>query len=1201
MIKNNCDSCGCPLPDNFKPGYLILEFSIDNLAKLLEGEFDEVKCKTCDNPLGIRPSIVVVFTEPSEVLVVFGSQIDIEQEEYRLNFLAELKDNSGSNPTEIADLDDLRKSIIKRTKSRILQINPFLIAAAKNNLDEYIGQHWRALTPNVFAALYLCQITTIPGVELGIGTTTPELFSSEAATKHLLELITKIQIQSWIALCFDRNNQSNTLEEDLRRFIDPGIIFPNSTEKFFEVIDLLETNSELELDPGTRFCLEAVRASLCSVLQKENTHASDWAELFFSLELAYELACLREDDLLAPQLKGLIISEKRAQKTVSFRGAWDAVARRVQKYSTSILNETNNFEPELLSLDKIATKAGYSNLLNRFTDEGIYFQAPTKVEIDKYKEFLQYILDSFKKTIPSNELIHYLLGEARKIARLLVQQNRIEDLEDLSDEIITMIGDNQPYETQAFVEAWLGSFLKQLGSAKRFIKRIGKEPRDWEQNLSIEARVYLWTERSNALRLLGEFEEALKIAQDIVQLISDTDVIGRRDKHVAQRNVAILLRETGSPDSALDILYQLKTDIQDNEEQKIDVLESLITTLGDLGKIDNAIQHCDEALKLAVGPKAYKKYKMLANKATLLNLEKRYQEASEILLQIKTDNTSLESNSILPEASAWITILSNEPTIASKEQEKIQEVFKNLVEFSNITEQQGNILAYLNTLRLVAIFNKVINSSQVVEYYQKVYSEYQKYGQVQSSETLVLLASFAYEKQQIETARQYLAELPEAISAKFGGILDIAQAVEGTHELEWAFNQLTYVVLNLFEQKLGVTWEDIRLVAELRRDAIGRSKVLRQKNLQFFDHSIFERVVSNKALKQFAQKMGNAAVIEWIHDSQNIGCFLTQIKDKGEISSRWLTNPEIDLPKLAEKIRNKLKNWYIGRPGDPFDVQEWQILKKWLLQQLSLYLSDEDHVVFIEHEDYVGLPWHVAIAYNWTSSYASSWTSLVEISNQSKSKNFSKLGVLQVPRFKESQEIIDAFEESVSRTKNLAIKHNYQTIIPNTYSGDRNSFHEMMEQADIVKILCHGFVDTDGEIALMIAHNGSLPLADSVSSGSPTGRLHRLSWRDCQQLSKTPFIVFSAACSSGTTKIAGLGERMGFFNALRNNTQTLIAPQWDVYASEVIPILDALFEQYLDNQQGLATTLREVCIMAEKNANIPHWLAWSLAIEGDWR
>lgn len=1201
MIKNNCDSCGYPLPDNFKPGYLILEFNIGNLAKLLEGELDEVKCNTCDNPLGIRPSIVVVFTEPSEVLVVFGSQIDIEQEEYRLNFLAELKDNSGINPTEITDLDDLRKSIIKRTKSRILQINPFLIAAAQDNLVEYIGQHWRALTPNVFAALYLCQITTIPGVELGIGTTTQESFSPEAVRKQLLELITEIQVQSWITLCFDCNNQNKTLEEDLRRFIDPGVIFPNSAEKFFKIINLLETDSELELAPDTYFCLEAVRASLCNVLQKENTHASEWAELFFSLESAYELACLEKDDLLASQFEALMISEKRAQETVTFRGAWDAVARRFQKYWTSISNETNNFEADFQLLDRISTKAGYPYLVNRFVKEGIYFQFSTKVEINQYKELLQYIFDSFAEKTPYDEFIHNVLGESRRFAQILVKQNRIEDLEELSDEIITLVGDNQPYETQAFVEAWLGDFLKQLGSPKRFIQRIGKEPRDWEQNLSIKARVYLWTERSNALRLLGEYKKALQIAQDIVQLISNTDVIDRRNKHVAQLNVAILLRETGSPDAALDILHQLKTDIQDNEELKIGILESLITTLGNLGQIDNAIQHCDEALKLAVGPKAHKLSRIQASKATLLNVKNRYKEASQILLQIKTDNTSLESNSILPEASAWVTILSNESTIAIKEQEKIQEVFKNLVEFSNITEQQGNILAYLNTLRLVAIFNEVINSSQVFEYYQKVYSEYQKYDQVQSSETLVLLARFAYEKQQIETARQYLAELPEAISAKFGGILDLSQAVEGTRQLQWAFNRLTYVVLNLFEQKLGVTWEDIRLVAELRRDAIGRSKVLRQKNLQFFDHSIFERVVSNKALKQFAQKMGNVAVIEWIHDSQNIGCFLTQIKDNGEISSRWLTNPEIDLPKLAEKIRNKLKNWYIGRPGDPFDVQEWQILEKWLLQQLSLYLSDEEHVVFIEHEDYVGLPWHVAIAYNWTSSYASSWTSLVEISNQSKSKNFSKLGVLQVPRFKESQEIIDAFEESVSRTKNLAIKHNYQTIIPNTYSGDRNSFHEMMEQADIVKILCHGFVDTDGEIALMIAHNGSLPLADSVSSGSPTGRLHRLSWRDCQQLSKTPSIVFSAACSSGTTKIAGLGERMGFFNALRNNTQTLIAPQWDVYASAVIPILDDLFEQYLDNKQGLATTLREVCIMAEKNANIPHWLAWSLAIEGDWR
>jgi hypothetical protein len=108
-----------------------------------------------------------------------------------------------------------------------------------------------------------------------------------------------------------------------------------------------------------------------------------------------------------------------------------------------------------------------------------------------------------------------------------------------------------------------------------------------------------------------------------------------------------------------------------------------------------------------------------------------------------------------------------------------------------------------------------------------------------------------------------------------------------------------------------------------------------------------------------------------------------------------------------------------------------------------------------------------------------------------------------------------------------------------------------------------------------------------------------VSWRDVQRLEKTPGIVFSAACSSGWIRIAGLGEQLGLFGALRRRgTRSLVAPRWDIVASEVTPIIDQALAATVRGEP-VGAALKRACTDAEEH--MPQWLAWSLALEGDWR
>jgi hypothetical protein len=133
----------------------------------------------------------------------------------------------------------------------------------------------------------------------------------------------------------------------------------------------------------------------------------------------------------------------------------------------------------------------------------------------------------------------------------------------------------------------------------------------------------------------------------------------------------------------------------------------------------------------------------------------------------------------------------------------------------------------------------------------------------------------------------------------------------------------------------------------------------------------------------------------------------------------------------------------------------------------------------------------------------------------------------------------------------------------------------------------------------MVSGGGKLPVAAAVAAGLARGKHHRFSWRDVEQLKTAPTVIFSAACSTGVSHLAGIGERLGLMAGLRRaGTRSLVAPHWDIVPDIVLPILDDALERYW-NSGGLAQSVRAACQNAP--AETPTWLKWAIATEGDWR
>jgi hypothetical protein len=355
-------------------------------------------------------------------------------------------------------------------------------------------------------------------------------------------------------------------------------------------------------------------------------------------------------------------------------------------------------------------------------------------------------------------------------------------------------------------------------------------------------------------------------------------------------------------------------------------------------------------------------------------------------------------------------------------------------------------------------------------------------------------------------------------------------------------------------------------------------------------------------VKQLAPDRACLAVLEHVDAGKRVARLLTCIFPTGEISSYYLPSSVIDEPRLAVRLRNRLRNWLPSRPGDPFDLVEWKEFEEWLQASLKTHLPEDSHIVSIEHENSFGIPWHVAVGRSWTSSYAPDWNSVLTFGEESANEDATpnNVGIVMVPRFRERQEVLAGLRRSARHAQEFAEALGIRCFAALESECDAAALITVLGQAEILKLLCHGFVETSGEVALMLAYNGNLPLADSVAAGTLQGKRHRLSWRDLQQLAKAPRVVFSAACSSGASRLAGLREQLGLFNVFRQaGTRSMIAPRWDIVAEEVLPLLDEIFERNLQSPLALARTLRSVSLSAE--TKMPHWLAWSLALEGAWK
>jgi len=1179
MEEGFCPYCGAKQQALSGPGlrYMITETSVKLMNALFGGMLDNTKCESCNRFLDVQPTVIALLSEPLQAKYVPGTRLrTVPNPDQFLIDISKEYEELGASCEILPSLEALRSAITEKLKSRLIPFPTLAQANLNGTLESYISHHWQQLTSAFFAAVRIALTGKVPGLSIGVVRQNSEVDTDPVQV--VTSFLAKVQAMSWQALALSwiyDGDHGPTLEEDLESFIAPEAILPGSIDILFETFDTLQTSqTELYTLLPARFCMEAIRASICRAANCLNPRAGDWAALF----VEHEIISLLLDAATAPSwFKAMTISLQRAQATIGYREAWDALGYRLEMAINEKSYEEANHYQELLQ--KVAQKVGHASIIRDIFDQGLR-------DRDDW-DLGQQLIDSMQALAPEKG-IENTVRVAQKFAASFVRQGRIDDLEKIADAMIELRGNS--FEARAEIDAWFGSCCKMLRLPQRFLERVGDTPHAWEQQLEPAIYLRLWAERSNALRILGRVDDALRLSKEIVE--RSINALNEHDQQVATINYAILLRETGSVDAALDLLKSLTAKAKLDE--RISPLESLVATYAMLRNFREVIHYCDEALNITTGPWVTKASFFRLMKAEALTGLKCYNETVQELEKVQPELLN-DPGLILMAASAWVALVRFAHELVTDEQ--LEYVVKELEDQVGAAKGRGDVPVLIDALRLIADLYE--QTPQAEKYWQLAYEACVQYTRTPDPSILLALAHFAYKRGEAETARAYLFKYPFSFATTMGGVEDISLVAQSSNYLRSQLDELSVTVLS--NPAARATFEDVRLVGELSRDVVGRAQALRREILAHDKHELQPLDFSEQTLTKLAPLIGSLGVIEWIDAGDRIRCLLTCITAKGEITSYWLLTSEVDYAVVAEKLGQRLMNWTIGRPGDPFDVQGWKTLEAWLIEQLSPYLAKGDHVIFIEPKDFAGLPWHVAAAPLWSSSYAASWSSLIALHNRPASSLHTSLGVLCVPRFGESAELLGVLRQSVQRQQTFSEEQGLHLLLAEGTTCDQSAFRKIMEQVDVATLLCHGFIDgEDGEVALMLAHDGSLPLLDSVASASEAGQAHRMSWRECQHLTSAPRVVFSAACSSGISRIRGLGERLGLFGALRNRgTSSLIAPQWDIIGSAVLPILDDAFERYVSTGSSLGQALHTSCSTAQ--ASQPRWLAWSLALEGDWR
>jgi tetratricopeptide (TPR) repeat protein len=1096
------------------------------------------------------------------------------------NGLSELFSVAGLSPFPVwttSDLSMFQKHISDCIKTSA-GLFPYL-GRPDADLDSEIVDVWRGLQGEVQTAVLTCASGAVPGTRLSLADLADQAVSFDDVQEYLkIRASTALsRLPLWLQTL---RGSGVSFEEILFRLVDtcPSLsaIASSVLSVYDEVRGLMEKIDVSDEKIIFDFQFEALQASLCRAAGIKNPREKEWAQAYLGKEFA-RLAELQNSEKFA----SLKLSRTRLAQTISRAAAWDAVSLFHASVLTARKHDIAERSKMTGWLEEVATSMGHDDIVEEIRRRG-------GIVIEREEKTPGEIVDEIVKLAWTGNFPGASIGEILDLGtRSLTWGNDPARLEEVCELLLAHA--KTDIEKRADVLSWYGRRMKELDDPKRALSRIGYEPADWENDLDPLSRIQLWTERSNALRLAGELTKALVIARMVRDVADHLGSV--KNRAVATLNAGILERDCGFLDEAISTLA--KAALLYPEGQRANALKSLGIALAAGGRDAEASEQFEHARQLVGKTSHPAEYvDLVIAEATARSNAGQNQKAVNLIQEY--EDVQLIPASALPSFALLFTKLGNpeearDDRIANELMHRLIRVHEEFVKSNNLLRASHSIAA---AAEAASLFRFKIED----ELWERAGAFDIGWDQGMRPITALEIMRIAIEHSDEEKLNECLLFLPLSIGRFFGSLRIRMESFAALKSLDWHFRRLIGACV-----RNNVPISLMQTISEIRRNAHSRAIRL----TQFLENPEGSSISVKYARPEYCLSsvtggLGSFLVLEWI-DAEGGTIPIGTIVDPKGVHRRDLPLPPINIGELSEVVESRITGWHNGRQGEPYSVPEWSKFVDWLHAVVAERLPPGEHVVILEHADYGGIPFHIALASLWTCSYASDWAAVLAATQSSiNHPEVRRGGLIYVPRQNESGSALAAFQRSLTRQREFFKIHQIPLEEKICEEADAAAVSSVLSSVDVVKIMCHGQISkSEAEIALLVARDGHLPPGHAFAVSTEAGRRHRLGWTQLSAMQSAAVVAFVGACSSGRVEVAGLDERIGLFATLQfRGMQAMVAPRWKIDVELAMPILDEALENYIEGR-SLAEAIN-LAADAAISRGVPVWQARAFAIEGGW-
>ncbi|WP_330328379.1 tetratricopeptide repeat protein [Streptomyces sp. NBC_00536] len=1184
-----CSRCGADIDTGSL--LLIRDHEVAKTVQLLRGELDFLRCAAGD-PTTI-PAKVFYWASAERSMILSPGSPEIgtpdEVRELLRERLAQGWDGAEREDEQqegeeweggsyLADSPDhFRDLVAALLRLRIKAVLPWITEADEGEFDA----RWRELTGAVYSALGVAAAGALPQVAVDPGNGVTGLAIC--------------QVRTWQNLCeawaIRARGLPRTFEEDLRTYVDSSPPIGDALSRFSAAVARISRTGA----KGERewfYCARAVEAVLHHRAGLPNPAAFDWAVEYLRLELRLKKSWIGTSiterirlgghhvrpTVSAFELGRLIEVEKGIRIS-----AFDKRPRRVSRR----WNKTEE------RIHQAAVRAGHPNLAVRLAE-----QVVIRIPRNEFATTLAQMIDELG--------VNALSVIRAQIYAGLAHHGTDADFDLVHDALVRQIG---PVNATALLGEALITARNAAGTL-RLLERLRdvERPEDFRRSDLSDVRAL-------ALTLTGRTEEALaEIGDQDAWFTTERRLTALHPfPHKHEIATAVVLRECGRVDQALALLEEQWAKLRPSLRPYVAVeLAPAYFTTGRFGDavtlLRQALAHAVEFSSLITPVvRAQLQYALLRDQGEsdeeLWDLALHSLDISE--QGQFTDSGTMPYNPVadLYAAMARLEVLRRGAPGAEPG------TLDDLPRLRAQSATRGDCFVHLQTARAEALAEEIRGGTPDWAGLERLAAE--RYGVDPPVECFLRPAVTAVSA----VAAGAVSAVDVSAAADPAATAFPSDTLQSALALVRKADRLVGRAMERFsdfEQAAGVEVAypgDLREIQGALLAAAGPGGPVGTGELQRTVEELWRdparRMLApggfadDRALTGFCDRTGLArtAVLEQVEHGPDRRSLVLTLIEAGHAPVTEVVMPLDNLGPLAARLGTRIANWTPSRPGDPLDVPQWRTFTSTLHAVLSQRLGADDHVVVIESPQLYRLPWHLALGPSWTCSYAPSWGSLMLRPDAPVAR--PAVGAVCAPRFGESRAVEAALTASLAASRAEAAAAELVFASADREHADAAALVRILESSDLCTLLCHGMVDTgSASVSLLLSSEGRRPPGDSLAAARSGLAAHRFDWRSATAVSRSPSAIFSAACSSGLNHPRG-GQQVGLFSALRHRgLRTLVAPRWDILAEQVLPVLNRCRALVLSGSPpGVA--LRSSCLEAEQSG-VPGWIAWSMALEGDW-